>query len=77
MGKIVAAMATVHAPQLFTRPPSEDPAQLDADIAAMKQLGKTLDETKPDLAIIIGSDHLETFFSFVGSDLRRDCRRAH
>src|SRR5580693_1089580 len=62
MGKIVAAMATVHAPQLFTRPPSEDPAQLDADIAAMQQLGKTLDETKPDLAIIIGSDHLETFF---------------
>jgi len=62
MGKIVAAMATVHAPQLFTRPPSEDPAQLDADIAAMRQLGKTLDETKPDLAIIIGSDHLETFF---------------
>src|SRR5580693_3432321 len=62
MGKIVAAMATVHAPQLFTRPPSEDPAQLDADIAAMQQLGKTLDETKPDLAIVIGSDHLETFF---------------
>jgi 2,3-dihydroxyphenylpropionate 1,2-dioxygenase len=62
MGKIVAAMATVHAPQLFTRPPSEDPAQLDADIAAMRQLGKTLEETKPDLAIIVGSDHLETFF---------------
>ncbi|MBV9504494.1 MAG: hypothetical protein JO323_05755 [Acidobacteriia bacterium] len=62
MGKIVAAMATVHAPQLFTRPPSEDPAQLDADIAAMRQLGKSLEETKPDLAIIIGSDHLETFF---------------
>jgi 2,3-dihydroxyphenylpropionate 1,2-dioxygenase len=62
MGKIVAAMATVHAPQLFTRPPSEDPAQLDADIAAMRKLGKILDETKPDLAIIIGSDHLETFF---------------
>jgi aromatic ring-opening dioxygenase catalytic subunit (LigB family) len=55
-------MATVHAPQLFTRPPSEDPAQLDADIAAMRQLGKTLDETKPDLAIVLGSDHLETFF---------------
>ena len=45
MGEIVAAMATVHAPQLFTRPPSEDPAQLDADIAAMRELGKTLDET--------------------------------
>jgi 2,3-dihydroxyphenylpropionate 1,2-dioxygenase len=62
MGKIVAAMATVHAPQLFTRPPTEDPAQLDADIAAMRELGKSLDETKPDVVIVIGSDHLETFF---------------
>ncbi len=62
MGKIVAAMATVHAPQLFTRPTTEDPAQLDADIAAMRELGKTLDETKPDVVIVIGSDHLETFF---------------
>jgi aromatic ring-opening dioxygenase catalytic subunit (LigB family) len=55
-------MATVHAPQLFTRPPSEDPAQLDADIAAMRELGKTLEETQPDAVIVIGSDHLETFF---------------
>src|SRR5580693_6685220 len=62
MGKIVAAMATVHAPQLFTYPPSEDAKQLDADIAAMRELGKTLDETKPDAVIVIGSDHLETFF---------------
>jgi 2,3-dihydroxyphenylpropionate 1,2-dioxygenase len=62
MGQIVAAMATVHAPQLFTRPPTEDPAQLDADIAAMRELGKTLDRTKPDAIIVIGSDHLETFF---------------
>src|SRR5437588_11184653 len=62
MGELVAAMATVHAPQLFTRPPSEDPAQLDADIAAMRELGKTLEESKPDAAIVIGSDHLETFF---------------
>jgi aromatic ring-opening dioxygenase catalytic subunit (LigB family) len=62
MGQIVAAMATVHAPQLFTYPPSEDPAQLDADIAAMRQLGQDLDEIKPDAIIVIGSDHLETFF---------------
>src|SRR5437763_1636622 len=62
MGQIVAAMSTVHAPQLFTRPPSEDPAQLDADIAAMRELGKTLDETQPEAIIVIGSDHLETFF---------------
>ncbi len=62
MGKIVAAMATVHAPQLFTRPPTEDPAQLDADIAAMRELGRTLEETRPDAVIVFGSDHLETFF---------------
>jgi len=62
MGKIVAAMATVHAPQLFFRPPSEDPAQLDADIAAMRKLGRDLDEVKPDAVIVIGNDHLETFF---------------
>jgi len=55
-------MATVHAPQLFTRPPSEDPAQLDADIAAMRELGKTIEEAAPDAVIVIGSDHLETFF---------------
>ncbi len=62
MGKIVAAMATVHAPQLFTRPPEEDPKQLDAGIAAMRKLGRLLDETKPDVLVIFASDHLETFF---------------
>jgi 2,3-dihydroxyphenylpropionate 1,2-dioxygenase len=62
MGKIVSAFATVHAPQLFDRPPSEDPKQLDADIAAMRSIGKDLEESKPDAVIVIGSDHLETFF---------------
>ena len=62
MGKIVAAMATMHAPQLFTRPPEEDPRQLDAGIAAMRKLGEVLDETRPDALLIFASDHLETFF---------------
>jgi 2,3-dihydroxyphenylpropionate 1,2-dioxygenase len=62
MGQIVGAWATVHAPQLFTRPPTEIPEQIDADIAAMKLMGKELDELKPDAVIVIGSDHLETFF---------------
>jgi 2,3-dihydroxyphenylpropionate 1,2-dioxygenase len=62
MGQIVAAMASVHAPQLFTRPPEEDPKQLDAGIAAMRRLGKVLDETGPDVLIIFASDHMETFF---------------
>lgn len=62
MGQIVAAMATVHAPQLFTRPPEEDPAQLDAGIAAMREMGKRLEDAEPDAVIILGSDHMETFF---------------
>ncbi len=55
-------MATVHAPQLFTRPPEEDPKQLDASIAAMQKLGEVLDKTKPDALIVFASDHMETFF---------------
>ena len=58
---IVTAMATAHAPQLFTYPPDEDRAQLEATIAAMRELGKLLDVTRPDVIIFLGSDHLETF----------------
>jgi aromatic ring-opening dioxygenase catalytic subunit (LigB family) len=61
MGEIVAAMTTCHAPQLFTYPPDEDATQLDASVAAMRELGKILDETKPDVLVCLGSDHLETF----------------
>jgi aromatic ring-opening dioxygenase catalytic subunit (LigB family) len=61
MGQIVAAMASCHAPALFLRQPGEDPAQLDATVAAMRQLGRVLDETRPDVLIILGLDHLEAF----------------
>jgi 2,3-dihydroxyphenylpropionate 1,2-dioxygenase len=61
MGEIVAAFAAAHAPQLITRPPDEKPEQLDASIAAMAELGKILDETKPDVILFFGSDHLESF----------------
>ena len=44
MGEIVAACGTVHAPQLIIRPPDEKPEMLDASIAAMRELGKILDE---------------------------------
>ena len=62
MGQIVGAYTTVHAPQLFTRPPTEVPEQMDADVAAMKVIADDIRELKPDAVIIIGSDHLETFF---------------
>lgn len=62
MGEIVWAAATVHAPQLLTRPPQEDQAQLQAGIDAMAELGRDLDEAKPDALIVVGIDHVETFF---------------
>src|SRR5213596_3155511 len=61
MGEIVAAFGTVHAPQLIIRPPDEKPEMMDASIAAMRELGTILDETKPDVIVFLGSDHLETF----------------
>jgi 2,3-dihydroxyphenylpropionate 1,2-dioxygenase len=61
MGEIVAAIGTCHTPYMFTRPPDENPQQLDAAGAAMQELGKVLDETKPDVILFFGSDHVETF----------------
>jgi len=46
---------------MFTRPPDEKPEQLDQASAGMAELGKVLDETKPDVIVFLGSDHVETF----------------
>jgi 2,3-dihydroxyphenylpropionate 1,2-dioxygenase len=61
MGEIVAAVGTCHTPYMFTRPPDEKPEQLDQAGSAMRQLGTVLDETKPDVIVFLGSDHVETF----------------
>ena len=61
MGEIVAAVATCHTPYMFTRPPDENPQQLDQAGRAMQELGTVLDETKPDAIIFLGADHVETF----------------
>jgi 2,3-dihydroxyphenylpropionate 1,2-dioxygenase len=61
MGEIVAAIGTCHTPYLHTNPPDEDPEQLKQAAAAMRELGTVLDETKPDVIVFLGSDHVETF----------------
>ncbi len=61
MGEIVAAVGTCHTPYMFTRPPDENPEQLDQAGRGMNELGKVLDETKPDVIIFLGADHVETF----------------
>ena len=84
MGEIVAAVGTCHTPYMFTRPPDEDPNQLEQAGAAMNELGKVLDETKPDAILFFGADHVETFsvscvpsFAIVAGDRAdREVRRA-
>ena len=84
MGEIVAAVGTCHTPYMFTRPPDENPQQLDQAGAAMQELGKVLDETKPDVILFFGADHVETFsvtcvpsFAIVAGRPRdREVRRA-
>src|ERR1051325_6635253 len=61
MGKIVAAVGTCHTPYMFTRPPDENPDQLEQAGRAMNELGKVLDETKPGVILFFGADHVETF----------------
>src|SRR5438067_1416935 len=61
MGEIVAAIGTCHTPYMFTRPPDENPDQLDQAGRSMNELGKVLDEAKPDVIIFLGADHVETF----------------
>ncbi|GHJ37337.1 hypothetical protein [Streptomyces sp. TS71-3] len=62
MAEIVAAAAVVHAPQLLSRPPHEDMAKLDRSTAVLERFGEVLAETRPDAVILIGLDHLETFW---------------
>src|SRR5499427_6151585 len=63
MGEIVAAVGTCHTPYMFTRPPDENPEQLDQAGRAMNELGKVLDETKPDVIIFLGADTAHAKFA--------------
>lgn len=62
MGEVVAAAAAVHAPQILSRPQDEDLGKIDASTDALHRLGEVLDETAPDVLLVIGLDHLETFW---------------
>jgi 2,3-dihydroxyphenylpropionate 1,2-dioxygenase len=62
MAEVVAAAAAVHAPQLLSRPPHEDPAKLDGSTDALRRFGTVLDDVRPDALLVIGIDHLETFW---------------
>jgi len=62
MAEIVAAAAAVHAPQLLSRPPYEEIDKLDNSTDALHAFGKVLADARPDAVLVIGIDHLETFW---------------
>ncbi|MFI6350294.1 hypothetical protein [Streptomyces sp. NPDC050560] len=62
MAEIVAAAAAVHAPQLLSRPPYEEVDKLDNSTDALHAFGRVVEEARPDAVLVIGIDHLETFW---------------
>ena len=62
MAEIVAAAAAVHAPQLLSRPKHEELDKLDRSTDALVEFGAAIEEADPDAVLVIGLDHLETFW---------------
>ena len=62
MAEIVAAAAAVHAPQLLSRPKHEELDKLDRSTDALVAFGAELAKAQPDAVLVIGLDHLETFW---------------
>ena len=72
MGEIVAAIGTCHTPYMFTRPPDEDPNQLEQAGRGMNELGKVLDETKPDAILFFGAELTKAYAQAHGSRIVPD-----
>jgi len=62
MGTVVAAIATTHNPRIFWNRDAADAASRDAVHAVFEALRRRLAEARPDRLIVIGDDHLDTFF---------------
>ena len=54
---IIGGVCTAHAPQLWTRPDSEDPATIDRMEKLLGDIGVKLRALKPDVCIVIANDH--------------------
>ncbi len=75
MGKIVAAIATVHAPQFSLVLPRKIPSSWMPTSRRCAQLGKDLDEVKPDAIIVHRQRSPGNVFPLLGADLRGGRRR--
>jgi 2,3-dihydroxyphenylpropionate 1,2-dioxygenase len=62
---VVGGAMLPHAPQFFTMPPTEDPANVERVRTVAAEIGNKLRELNPDLWIIFSNDHAEQFFHAV------------
>jgi 2,3-dihydroxyphenylpropionate 1,2-dioxygenase len=58
---VIGGVCTAHAPQLWTRPDSEDLEQVDRVHALLAGIGDRLKALKPDICIAIANDHASQF----------------
>ena len=58
---VIAGVCTAHAPQLWTRPDSEDPAVISRMEELLGNIGDKLRSLKPDVCIVIANDHAQQF----------------
>ena len=62
MGEIVAAVGTCHTPYMFTRPPDENPKQLDqAGAWRCRSWARCSTRRSRTSSSFLGADHVETF----------------
>ena len=64
MGKIVGSFACSHAPQIVSKPNITDiyQKQVEEVQLGLESLGKKIEKLNPDTVVLIGADHLESFF---------------
>lgn len=64
MGKIVGSFACSHAPQIVSKPNITDiyQKQVEEVQVGLESLGRKIEKLNPDTVILIGADHLESFF---------------
>lgn len=62
MGSIVFCAATSHAPHITGVPDLAPKEQKDRFYAGMQQLGERLRAARPDVLIVVSSDHFNNLF---------------
>ena len=58
---VIGGVCTAHAPQLWTRPDSEDPAVIERVHKLLQGVGEKLKTLKPDVCIVVANDHAQQF----------------